>query len=151
MKPFQFSLQKVHDLREIAEREALGDLGAALAHLDQVEARLVALEREQARIEGDLATHLAGGRIDSLLVKSLHGDLARYEAGRKEVKKERALAWRQVEAAQEQARTRRAERRATETLRESALERHELEMRQQEQRDLDEVAAIRHTRKGRTP
>jgi flagellar export protein FliJ len=142
MKKFKFSLQSVHELRELKKDEAEQDLAKASARVLDASSRLDDIIRErnlaadsylQTLLTGNLSPQEAALRanyLDSLARQESEARLflERLEREREEVRRNAAEAARNAEA--------------TTKLRERHLARHGAEVAREEQNLLDEMAMI---------
>jgi len=143
---FQFSLQKILDLRSRLEQEA----GAELSGLKSLEAEAeekLALQRQQRKVELDTWRNKIQGQLDLSELDACHRWLEKLDdaiARQQAIVEELRLA---VERQTEEFLAARQKRKVLERLREHEYTRFWQEFLRKEQRELDDLAATRYVQR----
>ena len=143
---FRFNLETVLQLRIQEQRQAQRFLSEAIEATDIIENRIKQNEQERQTIRSAMNPVIGSVQIQNLLAGG------RYELQIQvrimELKKQQEQLQQEVERRRELLKDVDIRLKQIEKLRENALQRHREEQQQMEQRELDELAVVRHFRRG---
>lgn len=144
MKKFKFELQGVLDIKVKLEGQAKMNFGAAMARLNEEEAKRDAIEQRRVEYRNKLHDMMEGS-LDVCDISHCHDGIdvltEQYDAQTLVVKR----AEKQVEVCRTRLATAIRERKTIEKLREKKLEEYVDEYNAEERKEIDELVSYRHT------